>query len=80
MASPSKLSYLQYTMNTLQPCTLEDLRVWDYVLPCDAEQSPHAIDMECVEIPSVSTVDCPCFAGIEENDHDVDVQLCLEIE
>ena len=29
------------------------------------------------------TVDCPCFAGIEESGHDnsfVDFQLCLEIE
>ena len=52
-------------------------------MPGDAKQSAHAIDMESVQLPCVSTVDCPCLAGVEEGGHDysfVDAQLCLEIE
>ena len=70
MASPPKLSFLQWSTNALQPCTLEDLRVWDRVLPGDAKQSAQAIDMEYVQLPCVPTVDCPCIAGIEESGHD----------
>ena len=70
-------------MNALQPCTLEDIRVWDQLLPGDVKQSAQGIDMESVWLPCVPIVDCPCFTGIDESGHDysfVDFQLCLEIE
>ena len=35
-------------MHALQPCTLDDLRVCDHVLPGDAKQSAQATDMESV--------------------------------
>ena len=35
-------------MNAVQPCKLEDLRVWDHVLPGDWKQFAQANDMESV--------------------------------
>jgi hypothetical protein len=35
-------------MDALLLCTLEDLRVWDHVLPGDAKQSARATDMDFV--------------------------------
>ena len=64
MASISKLRCYYYSMKALPPCKLEDLSVWDQVLPVDAKQSEQAIDMESVLLPCSPTVDCPYVAGI----------------
>ena len=65
-------------MNALQPCKLEDLRVWDHILPGYVKQFVQALVWNL--FPGGPTVDCPRFADIEESGHEhsfVDFQLCL---
>ena len=65
MADPSKLGAHECCMDALHLGSLECLRVWNFVLPFDAEQRSQTSHVEGVHLSGMATVSGPHFAGVQ---------------
>ena len=65
MACPSQLGLVHGGDGTWDVCTLQDLRVGDFVLPADVKKVTETSEMEVIDLPRMPFVQGPCFTAIE---------------
>ena len=67
MPQPSQLSLEEQVFSRSYSNFLEELIVWYFLPPSDAEDALQTADVKCLEGLDVSSIEGPCLATVQHN-------------